>query len=122
MKLVYGSKTKPKLVNRLKKKVRIRKVVSGTGLRPRLCVFRSSKHIYASIVNDITGQTVCSASSLKVSVDLTGKKLAEHIGSEIAKIALGKNIKEVVFDRNGYLYHGRIKSLADGARHGGLSF
>lgn len=122
MKLVFSRKAKPKLVNRLKKKVRIRKTVKGTGERPRLCVFRSAKHIYASIIDDLTGRTLCSGSSMKVSGELSGKKLAEHVGVEIAKIALSKDIKIVVFDRNGYLYHGRIKSLADGARQGGLSF
>jgi large subunit ribosomal protein L18 len=122
MKLVFSSKAKPKLINRLKKKARIRKTVKGTVERPRLCVFRSAKHIYASIVNDLTGETLCSSSSLKISEEVSGKKLAEHVGTEIAKVALSKNIKEVVFDRNGYLYHGRVKSLADGARQGGLSF
>lgn len=122
MKLVYSSKAKPKLVNRLKKKIRIRKAVKGSEVRPRLCVFRSAKHIYASIINDFTGQTLCTTSSLKVKEHLSGKKLAEHVGSEIAKIALAKDIRTVVFDRNGYLYHGRVKSLADGARQGGLSF
>jgi large subunit ribosomal protein L18 len=122
MKLVYSSKAKPKLVSRLKKKVKIRKTVKGTTDRPRLCVFRSSKHIYASIVNDLTGETLCSSSSLKLTGDLTGKKIAEQVGSSIAKTALSKNITAVVFDRSGYLYHGRVQSLAEGARLGGLSF
>lgn len=122
MKLVYSNKAKPKLVSRLKKKVKIRKTLKGTNERPRLCVFRSAKHIYASIVNDLTGETLCASSSLKIAVEMSGKKLAEHVGAEIAKVAISKNITAVVFDRNGYLYHGRIKSLADGARQGGLSF
>jgi large subunit ribosomal protein L18 len=122
MKLVYSNKAKPKLVSRLKKKVKIRKTLKGTNERPRLCVFRSAKHIYASIVNDLTGETLCASSSLKVTEELSGRKLAEYVGSEIAKVAISKNITAVVFDRNGYLYHGRVKSLADGARQGGLSF
>ena len=122
MRIVYSSKAKSKLVGRLKKRAKIRKTVKGTKERPRLCVFRSAKHIYASIVNDLTGETLCSSSSLKVTSIMCGKKLAEQVGVQIAKAALENNIKAVVFDRGGYLYHGRVKSLADGARHGGLSF
>lgn len=122
MKVKFSKHTSERTVNRLKKKIRIRKTVSGTSERPRLCVYRSGKHIYAQIVNDELGNTVLSESSLKIEKKVSGKDLAKLVGSNIAKAALGKNIKNVVFDRNGYLYHGRVKSLADGAREGGLNF
>lgn len=122
MRLVLHKKSEEKLVGRLKKKVRIRKKISGTADKPRLCVFRSSKHIYASLINDQNGETISSFSSLSVKDNFDGKKMAEHVGVQIAKLAIEKKIEAVVFDRNGFLYHGRIKSLADGARHGGLKF
>lgn len=121
MKLKIGKHTNDRKVNRLKKKIRIRKTVGGTIERPRLCVYRSGKHIYAQIINDSTGNTIVSVSSLG-KTDLTGKSVAKFVGMEVAKAATEKNIKHVVFDRNGYLYHGRVKSLADGAREGGLNF
>ena len=103
--------------------MRIRKKVIGSVERPRLCIFRSTKHIYAQVIDDASGVTIVSASTL----DVDGLKnanisTAKAIGQEIAKRALGKSIKAVVFDRNGYLFHGRVKALADGAREGGLSF
>jgi len=104
------------------KKTRIRKTVSGTDERPRLCVYRSGKHMYAQVINDVTGTTLVSASSLKTKSEAAGKELATLIGKEVAKLATAKNIKNVVFDRNGYVYHGRVKALADGAREGGLNF
>ena len=109
--------------SRQKKKMRIRKKVIGSVERPRLCIFRSTKHIYAQVIDDASGVTIVSASTL----DVDGLKnanisTAKAIGQEIAKRALGKSIKAVVFDRNGYLFHGRVKALADGAREGGLSF
>ncbi len=121
MKLKFRKHTSPRVVARLTKKIRIRKTVSGSAERPRLCVFRSGKHMYAQVIDDVAGQIVASASSLK-SDGKSGKDLAHWVGIEIAKKALAKNLKSVVFDRNGYLYHGRVKSLADGAREGGLSF
>lgn len=121
MKLKFGKHTSDRKVNRLKKKIRIRKTVSGTAERPRLCVFRSGKHMYAQIINDVTGHTVVSVSSLGKE-DKSGVEMAKLIGMEAAKAATSKNIKDVVFDRNGYLYHGRVKSLAEGAREGGLNF
>jgi large subunit ribosomal protein L18 len=78
--------------------------------------------MYAQVVNDVTGHTLVATSSLKLKTDDSGKDLAKKVGLEIAKAALTKNIKNVVFDRNGYIYHGRVKSLADGAREGGLNF
>ena len=111
---------------RLRRKVRIRKKLSGTCERPRLCVFRSNAHIYGNLVNDETGETILSVSTLSLSKDGGAKKLnkdtATEVGREIAKLAKEKNVESVVFDRNGYLYHGRVKALADGAREGGLKF
>ena len=122
MKLKFRKKTSERQVARLTKKIRIRKTVNGTPERPRLCVFRSGKHMYAQIVNDVTGHTVVSSSSVQVETKKSGKELAHEIGKEIAKVAISKNIKDVVFDRNGFIYHGRVKSLAEGAREGGLNF
>lgn len=122
MKLKMTKHTAARTVNRLKKKIRIRKTVKGTSVRPRLCVFRSNKHIYAQIINDEQGATLVASSSLKVEEKAKGVDMAKKIGQAVAKAALAKNIKDVVFDRNGYIYHGQIKSLADGAREGGLNF
>jgi large subunit ribosomal protein L18 len=122
MKLKMSKHTSERKVNRLTKKIRIRKTVSGTEERPRLVIFRSGKHMYAQVVNDVNGHTLVAASSLAVETKSTGKDLAKEVGKEIAKVAIAKNIKTVVFDRNGYLYHGRVKSLAEGAREGGLNF
>ena len=111
---------------RMKRKIRIRKRLSGTSERPRLVVFRSNLHIYAQIIDDMTGSTLAQASTLTLSKN--GEKVAcnkagaEKVGKEVARIAKEKNITQVVFDRNGYLYHGRIKAIADGAREGGLEF
>lgn len=121
MKLKMSKHTSERKVNRLKKKIRIRKTVTGTDERPRLCVYRSGKHVYAQIINDVTGHTIVSVSSLGKD-DKSGIDMAKLVGVEVAKAASAKNIKSVVFDRNGYLYHGRVKSLADGAREGGLNF
>lgn len=122
MKLKMSKHTSARKVNRLTKKIRIRKTVHGTEERPRLCVFRSGKHMYAQVVNDVNGHTLATASSLTLEEKKSGAALAKAVGIAVAKVALAKNIKNVVFDRNGYLYHGRVKSLADGAREGGLNF
>jgi large subunit ribosomal protein L18 len=105
------------------RKIRIRKKISGTSARPRLCIFRSNKHIYAQIINDETGSTMVSSSTRTISGEprLT-KEIAFKVGQEIAEKAKGKSIDSVVFDRNGFFYHGRVKALADGARDGGLKF
>lgn len=121
MKLKMSKHTDARKQNRLKKKIRIRKTVKGTDERPRLCVFRSGKHMYAQVINDMNGQTLAAASSLSVE-GKSGKELAKAVGTAIAKAAAGKNIKAVVFDRNGYIYHGRVQALADGAREAGLNF
>ena len=122
MKLKFRKHTSERQVNRLTKKIRIRKTVKGTDERPRLCVFRSGSHIYAQIINDVTGHTLVSASSLTLEAKTKGRELAKMVGAEVAKIAIQKKIKDVVFDRNGYIYHGRVQSLADGAREAGLNF
>jgi large subunit ribosomal protein L18 len=115
------------LTGRQRRKFRIRSRISGTPERPRLSVFRSAKHIYAQVIDDTTGATLATASTL--SRDLKGSSdeasktdAAKKVGALIAKICLEKNLDKVVFDRNGYLYHGRIKALADAAREAGLSF
>jgi large subunit ribosomal protein L18 len=122
MKLNFSKKTAFKKVNRLKKKIRIRKIVSGTDNRPRLCIFKSSKHIYAQLVNDINHNTILSVSSLSLETKGNGKEIAKAVGKKMAEVANEKGIKTVVFDRNGFLYHGRIQALAEGAREAGLVF
>ena len=112
----------------LKKKARIRKDVSGTAQRPRFTVYRSQKHVYAQIIDDVSGKTLVSASTVAKELKQEVEKLkspmeiCKLIGMATAKRALEKNIREVVFDRNGYLYHGRVKAIADGAREAGLKF
>ena len=109
---------------RLKRHKRVRAKISGTPERPRLNVFRSSKHIYAQVIDDVNGVTLCSASSMSKDFEGNGgnKEAARKVGQAIAKAAAEKNIEEVVFDRGGYLYHGRVKELADSARENGLKF
>lgn len=109
---------------RLKRHARIRNKINGTAACPRLCVFRSEKHIYAQIIDDKAGVTLVAASSLEKSFTEKGanKEAAHMIGKVLAERALEKGIKDVVFDRSGYIYHGRIKELAEGAREGGLNF
>jgi len=112
---------------RKRKHFRVRKKISGTAERPRLCVFRSSKHIYAQVIDDVSGQTLVAASTLdealKGKLAYTGNKAAaREVGKLIGEKAIKKGIKTVVFDRGGYLYHGRVQELADGAREAGLEF
>ena len=110
---------------RLRIKRRVRKSISGTAERPRMSVFRSNKQISVQIIDDITGKTLVSISSqVKEIAEKNGTKMeqAEFVGQATAEKAVAAGISEVVFDRNGYLYHGRIKSLADAARKGGLKF
>jgi len=106
-------------------KFRIRKRLSGSGNRPRMTVFRSNKQIYVQLVDDVTGQTLVSASSREkeiASQNASKTDQAKLVGKRIAEKAKDKGIETVVFDRNGYLYHGRVKNLADAAREGGLKF
>ena len=113
-----------KLSRRDRIKKGIRKRISGSSERPRLSVYRSNKGIYAQIIDDVTGKTIVSASSLSKDFAATGNKSEQSIavGKAVAVKAVAAGIKDVVFDRNGYLYHGRVKSLAEGAREGGLNF
>ena len=106
---------------RLKIKFRIRKNVSGTAERPRLSVFRSNKQIYAQVINDLTGKTLASASSLGLE-KLPKIEQAKKVGALVAEKAKAAGVEEFVFDRNGYPYHGRVQALADAAREGGLNF
>ena len=112
---------------RLKRQVRVRKKVRGTAQRPRLNVFKSARHIYAQLIDDAAGTTLVAASTKIADVSsglgYTGNiEAAGKVGAEIAKRALAKNITSVVFDRNGFLYHGRVKALAEAARENGLTF
>jgi large subunit ribosomal protein L18 len=111
-----------------RRKARIRRTIkAAAGTRPRLSVFRSSKHIYAQVIDDAKGQTVASASSLEKDMRESLKtganvEAAKAVGKRLAERASAKGVKQVVFDRGGYLYHGRVKALADAAREGGLDF
>lgn len=110
---------------RIRRHQKIRAKISGTAEIPRLCIFRSAKHIYCQLINDEKGQTILSASDLEVKKTKKGstKSVQSHeVGSLIAKKALEKKIEKVVFDRGGFAYHGRIKALAEGAKEGGLKF
>ena len=118
---------KNKNKSRLKRHLRVRKKISGTAARPRLCVFRSAKHIYVQLINDEQGVTLVSAST--VDKELAGQvknggdvESARKVGALIAERAKAKGFENVVFDRGGYLYHGRIQALADAAREAGLQF
>ncbi|MDD2487893.1 MAG: 50S ribosomal protein L18 [Bacteroidales bacterium] len=113
-----------KEIRRLKLKMRIRKNIYGTAQKPRLTVFRSNKEIYAQLIDDDNNVTLASASSMEKSFTKSGTKIdhAKFVGKLIAERAISVGIDSVVFDRNGYLYHGRVKSLADSAREGGLKF
>ncbi|MCM1032432.1 MAG: 50S ribosomal protein L18 [Odoribacter sp.] len=110
-----------KIDRRNKIKARIRGRISGTATRPRMTVFRSNKQIYVQLVDDLAGKTLVSTSSKGIG-EGTKIEIAAKVGEAIAKKALEAGITEVVFDRNGYLFHGRVKSLADAARQGGLKF
>jgi large subunit ribosomal protein L18 len=115
------------IVGRERRRLRIRQRIGGTPERPRLAVFRSAKHIYAQVVDDVAGKTVAHASTLSRDVrgdvaDVSKLDAAKKVGQTIAKLLLAKGIDRVVFDRSGYLYHGRIRALADAARTAGLKF
>jgi len=117
----------PKLRRRLRRKESVRKKITGTGERPRLSVFRSAKHIYVQAIDDSTGRVLAAASDLEAGVkgDAEGKHKKEKarlVGQSIGKKLLGLNIDAVIFDRNGFMFHGRVKEVADGARDAGLKF
>jgi len=107
---------------RLHRHARIRNKISGTAKLPRLCVFRSNKHISAQIIDDVKGVTLASASSVAMKINGGNVEAAKKVGEELGKNALAKKIKTVVFDRSGYIYHGRVAALAEGAREAGLKF
>ncbi len=107
---------------RQKIKLGIRSKVSGTPEKPRMTVFRSNKQVYVQVIDDKAGKTLVSASSLKMEEKVTKKEQAAKVGEMVSKLALEAGITTVVFDRNGYLYHGRVKEVADAARKGGLKF
>ena len=112
---------------RLKRKKRIRKKLSGTAERPRLSVFRSARYIYAQVVDDVSGHTLVSASSLEKAIQAKNDfennvAVARFVGKLVGERAAGKGIQSVVFDRNGFLYHGRVKAVSEGAREAGLDF
>lgn len=113
-----------KNVARLRRHRRVRGKIAGTAECPRLDVFRSSKHIYAQLIDDVSGKTLASASTLDKGFDSYGGNIdaAVKVGKAVAERAVAKGIKKVVFDRGGFVYHGRVKALADGAREGGLEF
>ena len=113
-----------KTARRTRIKLKIRKTIRGTASRPRLSVFRSNKQVFAQLIDDDNRKTLLQASSLDKKNPAKGKKVDQSkvVGKELASKALEAGIKTVVFDRNGYLYHGRVKALADGAREGGLTF
>jgi large subunit ribosomal protein L18 len=113
--------TTKKVERRIKIKYRVRKRVTGTAERPRMSVFRSNKQIYVQVINDLTGTTVASASSLGME-SMPKMEQAAKVGELVAKKVMEAGISSVVFDRNGYLYHGRVKEVADAARKGGLKF
>ena len=110
--------------NRIKRRKRIRAKISGTAACPRLSVFRSSKHIYAQLIDDVAGKTLCSASRMEKSFEGFGgnAEAAKKVGLALADKAKAAGIVDVVFDRSGYVYHGRVAALAEGAREGGLNF
>ena len=118
---------KQKDIARTRRQQRVRKRVLGTDQRPRISVFKSNKHIYAQVVSDDRGTTLASISTLSKDLaakveNLKGVEAAKQVGLALAKICKEKNISEVIFDRNGFLFHGRVKAIADGAREGGLKF
>jgi large subunit ribosomal protein L18 len=111
-----------KVERRIKIKYRIRNKISGTAERPRMSVFRSNKQIYVQIINDVTGKTIAAASSLGLTEKMPKAQQASKVGDLIAQKAKEAGVTTVIFDRNGYLYHGRVKEIADAARKGGLNF
>ncbi len=118
------AKTNPRTAARTRRRIRIRKRVTGTADRPRMTVFRSNKHIYAQLVDDVSGTTLAASSTHKVTVEgvKSNRNAAASVGTAMAEAAKKAGVKTVIFDRNGYKYHGRVKALADAAREGGLSF
>ena len=117
-------KTTDRKMERQRRHLRVRRKISGTAERPRLCVYRSNNNIYAQIIDDVAGKTLVQASTLdkEVKTKHSNKAAAKEVGTLIAKRATEKKITEIVFDRSGYIYHGVVKELAEAAREGGLKF
>ena len=111
-------------MERTRRHIRVRRKISGTAERPRLCVYRSNSNIYAQIIDDVAGNTLVQASTLdkEIKTKYSNKEAAKEVGTLIAKRAIEKKIENVVFDRGGYIYHGVVKELAEAAREGGLKF
>ena len=111
-------------MERTRRHIRVRRKISGTAERPRLCVYRSNSNIYVQIIDDVAGNTICQASTLdkEVKIKHANKEAAKEVGALIAKRAAAKKITTVVYDRSGYIYHGVVKELAEAAREGGLEF
>jgi large subunit ribosomal protein L18 len=114
-------------IARDRRRQRVRKKILGTDQRPRVCVFKSKKHIYAQVISDERGMTLASISTLSKDLadkveKIKGVEAAKQVGVSLAKVCKEKNITRIVFDRNGFLFHGRVKAIADGAREGGLEF
>ena len=120
------AKTNPRTTARAKRVSRIRKKITGTSERPRLCVFKSNKHIYAQVIDDSLGKTLASMSTIDKSFENSDEKgksgAAKKVGTVVAERAIAAGVEKVVFDRGGCIYHGRVKSLSEGAREGGLKF
>lgn len=119
-----GRKTSEKVKARLKHRKRIRGTIEGSTERPRLAVFRSNKHLYLQVINDVAGKTLVAASTLDEELKGKGDTIdgAKALGELLAKRSIAKGVSQVVFDRGGYIFHGRVKALAEGAREGGLKF
>lgn len=109
-------------IARQRRQARVRRRVRGSEARPRLCVFRSNKHIYAQVISDETGRTLVAASTLQVEQGSGNRAAARKVGERIAELCKAQHIDQVVFDRNGFLFHGRVKEVAEGARTAGLQF
>ena len=111
-------------MERTRRHLRVRRKISGTAERPRLCVYRSNTNLYVQVIDDVAGNTLVAASTLdkEIKTKHANKEAAKELGTLIAKKAQAKNIKTVVFDRGGYIYHGRVKALAEAAREAGLEF
>lgn len=123
--MAYVKIQDPKARRRQRRKYSQRKRISGTAERPRLSVFRSNKHIYAQAIDDVNSQTLAAASDLDAGVSTDGKDksdIAKQVGEIVGKRLLEKEVKTVIFDRNGFIYHGRVKAVAEGAREAGLEF
>jgi large subunit ribosomal protein L18 len=120
-------KVNPRILARQRRKERVRKKVTGTSERPRLCVFRSSRHIYVQLIDDVSGRTLVSTSTMSPSLrdrvkGLKKTEAAKLVGQEVAQVAKANGISQVIFDRNGFLYHGRVAALSESARAAGLEF